>query len=504
MNVGCSLLIVTIVGILSLGLLFIGFSLRKRGKEDFGGALSAQDSGVILTFMTQNHCQEWKNLVKSLEKLNLKNRIVVYCLDEGSFRCAQQENVKAVRVSPTTNVPGEADYGTKPFKDIMMEKVRMITEELEKGVPILYLDTDIVVLQDPFPHLNKLSPKDVYFQSDEQDFRKDVTNHCAGCMFIRPTSGSKQLFGKTLSYLENVDYDDQVMLNQIIQENESSFNIGSLDPGMFPNGPRYFDAKSSVEPFLVHNNYIVGLHNKIQRFKNHNLWLLPGEKMVFLTQYYRPRWKKRMDEINKCLQLNLNNPEFDRVVLFTEEEIPLSSFDSFKNHKKIHLVNLNHRLRFKDAVTHVSEKQYKGRICVLTNSDIYFDDSLSEDVSKFDLNNAVLCLSRYDMKNDKAIRYDCNKQTCCEWSQDTWIFRAPLHITDDVELYDDLELGTPQCDHVWAFILVSSGYDVLNPCKDVKSYHLHEDEEQRNKNSMSDKEILHNNKFSYYIPSMYI
>ena len=158
---------------------------------------------------------------------------------------------------------------------------------------------------------------------------------------------------------------------------------------------------------------------------------------------------------------------------------------------------------------------YSGRICILANSDIYFDNSL-QNYSKFDLNKSVLCLSRYDIQKDNVPRrYDCKGEKCCLWSQDSWIFRAPLSILTDPQnislsevtklkrIYDFLALGTPQCDHIWAFILLTSGYSVINPCVDIKSYHLHKNNDQRNKNIQSDKQIQSNNQFSYYIPSMY-
>ena len=248
---------------------------------------------------------------------------MVYCLDQGSFECARSEGVKTVKVFPKEPLADEANYGTKEFNRIMIEKIRMINKELEKETPLLYLDTDIVVTKNPIPYLRSLPSKDAYFQSDELDFRKsDVTNHCAGCIYISPTSSSKTLFKKTLTYLQqNPTLLDQTILNQLINDNQESFKIGTMDPTLFPNGPRYFNNTISNYPYLIHNNYIVGLQEKIKRFKKHKLWFLDNERCILLTQYYEPKWEERKEEMEECLQKNLNHSDIERVVLFTEKKL---------------------------------------------------------------------------------------------------------------------------------------------------------------------------------------
>ena len=488
----------------------------------------------IITFFTKKHCDEWRNLMKSLDILNLKKYVVVYCLDKGSYKCARNENVKTVQMF--TNIAEEANFSTLSFQAIMIEKIRMIVEELKNGIPLLYLDTDVVVLKNPFPHLKQLTAKDVYLQSDMTDGRtSDITNYCAGCMYILPTYESERLFTDTLNLLEKnhkkqkqngaknyKNYADQDIINEIIKK-RPELNVETLDPIEFPNGVRYFDHLDKYpkgrEPFLVHNNWIVGLKKKIERFKKHNLWFLHDvSKLVLITQYYFPKWPERKKEIDICLQKNLDNPMIRKVLLFTESHIPSSYFKNFRNAQKIRIQNIGKRLTYKDVVT-TANRDFSGEICILANSDIYFDKTL-KNIDKFDLTTSVLCLSRYEvLSKDSYRRFDCNDQTCCTWSQDTWIFKSPLTLlspkplpegkymtqkkkNEVAKLYNKgIQLGTFGCEHVWAFILKISGYKILNPCIDIKTYHLHSNFKQRGENNTYKPD----NREDYftYLPSMY-
>ena len=64
--------------------------------------------------------------------------------------------------------------------------------------------------------------------------------------------------------------DDQGVINETISD------IGTLDPSSYPNGHRYFNEREKCDeiPILIHNNWIVGLNPKIERFKKHGLWYI--------------------------------------------------------------------------------------------------------------------------------------------------------------------------------------------------------------------------------------
>ena len=69
---------------------------------------------------------------------------------------------------------------------------------------------------------------------------------------------------------------DQNSFN-IVLKNED-IKLAILDLKDYPNGSRYFNNINSIyknyTPKIVHNNYIVGTKNKIERFKKNGLWFI--------------------------------------------------------------------------------------------------------------------------------------------------------------------------------------------------------------------------------------
>lgn len=73
--------------------------------------------------------------------------------------------------------------------------------------------------------------------------------------------------------LENRETDDQVIFQKIVFEMSANGKV--LPASHFPPGRHYFEDMCSLERqkvVIIHNNFIVGLQSKIQRFKEWNLW----------------------------------------------------------------------------------------------------------------------------------------------------------------------------------------------------------------------------------------
>lgn len=237
----------------------------------------------IVTFFTGNLCDEWRNLVFTIRKVNLIDLLVVFPLDDTALTCCKNEGVEFRTDLVLNNLPGEASFGKKKWGDIMKVKLEAIKIILQDNYFVLYVDTDIVFFRDPFVHIFNLPPKDIYFQSDngrEVDaFRAVIgkTNLCAGFMFIIPNKKCIELMDRSLNNIEksNCKLYDQDAINDILKnKNKQIVNYGILSPSLFPNGKRYFEMREQCakNPFIVHNNYIVGLDAKVNRFKKYGLW----------------------------------------------------------------------------------------------------------------------------------------------------------------------------------------------------------------------------------------
>jgi len=84
-----------------------------------------------------------------------------------------------------------------------------------------------------------------------------------------------------------------------------------------------------------------------------------------------------------------------------------------------------------------------------------------------------LSLTRWDVKADNVFNTNNHVDSSVLFdtpdSQDTWIFMGGVPQISGA----DFTLGKAGCDNSIAYMLEQSGYNVLNPSRTIKTYHLH-------------------------------
>lgn len=171
--------------------------------------------------------------------------------------------------------------------------------------------------------------------------------------------------------------------------------------------------------------------------------------ITLYTSYYKDKSAVRQAELAHCLQKNLDNPAIDKIVLICEDEPP--------NHPKISPL-FEGRPTYKRFFDLIRIYATSNDISIVSNSDIYFDESLRD----IRINGkTVIALSRYDMPSGKLHN--------CAGSQDTWIFQGKVLPVR----YSEFNLGIPGCDNRIAWELHRAGYKLINPASWLKSYHYH-------------------------------
>ena len=176
---------------------------------------------------------------------------------------------------------------------------------------------------------------------------------------------------------------------------------------------------------------------------------------------YTDRSPERQAEIDQCLRRNIDNPLIARVVLIDETGKPPA-------HPKVTPVPFKGRPTFDDYFDVIGRHTAPGDVNVITNSDVYFDDSLGR-LADLDLMGRLLTLLRYEVLADGSTEL-CNYHgSAMSNSQDAWIFRGKPRLRTKA----DFTLGRPGCDCRLARLFWEAGYEVYNPAFDLKSYHLH-------------------------------
>jgi hypothetical protein len=189
--------------------------------------------------------------------------------------------------------------------------------------------------------------------------------------------------------------------------------------------------------------------------------------MYLITSYYISNKIERQKEIQKCLIKNNNNKYIEKIYLLNDKYYDMSFLIDDSKIVQIIISNeKNYKLNFKDCINFIN-KNLEDKICILSNSDIYFDESLSKIIN---LDNKLFALLRYDEdefeKKNLFKLYDCARDD----SQDSWIFKSPLKL--DIEKIN-FNFGTLGCDNILANVIHEAGIEISNPCYDIIITHVH-------------------------------
>lgn len=168
-----------------------------------------------------------------------------------------------------------ADFGSKAYKKLIYLRTKYVLYFLRMNYKIIITDVDSVWISDPLSYLNKIS-LDVGGQQDNQRL-------CGGFLFLNGSSRDVlRLWTEVLlnfrAVLENTSNDieltEQGILHSLLESKYQYLAVNGFPQSLFPSGHDYFDKirLKNSSPIVIHNNYLVGYHKKIERFKKFGLW----------------------------------------------------------------------------------------------------------------------------------------------------------------------------------------------------------------------------------------
>ena len=229
----------------------------------------------IIYFFTKDLCDEWKNSIYTIKKQKLQDFVVVFPLDSDALECIKSENIKYDTRFLNKIKVGHADYDTTKFKQLVYFKILAIKYYIDLDYNVFYIDTDTVILGDIV--------KDIYTFPRGYDLyaQEDSGSICTGCMLLKPTDKMKKMLIEADKYFKNnwnniMSNSDQSLIIKLIREYNIKYKL--LPWQKYANGSKYFNTEREYfkkhKPLFIHNNYIIGLQNKIKRFKNYGLWFI--------------------------------------------------------------------------------------------------------------------------------------------------------------------------------------------------------------------------------------
>ncbi|MFA5248898.1 MAG: hypothetical protein WC415_06850 [Patescibacteria group bacterium] len=179
--------------------------------------------------------------------------------------------------------------------------------------------------------------------------------------------------------------------------------------------------------------------------------------MHLITTFFKSNSENRNEEYYSCLKNNSNN-KFIKSINILSEDIGIKNITEYD---KVNFVNINTKPTFRNLIDYANEHIMYNEIVIISNADIYFDDTL--ECVTFEKDYAY-CLSRWHTLSNNDNWFHEKISAC----YDTWILKTPI-IVEDV----DFCMGVAGCDSRISYQFFKSGYLPINPSFLIKCYHLH-------------------------------
>ena len=204
-----------------------------------------------------------------------------------------------------------------------------------------------------------------------------------------------------------------------------------------------------------------------------------------IQQYFRHNLPKRAREIWTCLEKNLASPYIDKILLLNEME-----YDDLPKTDKIVSRVIGSRLTYADVMNAIKTELPDGSIAVFSNSDIWFDESLSA-LWTVGLKERRMFFALLRWEDENTIfgpRAD---------SQDSWIVAKDCV---DFDVTDDdfgFPFGKSGCDNAITVAMLRKKFLIANPAYTLKTHHVH----TSNIRNYSPRDILYKPFYMHVDPS---
>jgi hypothetical protein len=163
-----------------------------------------------------------------------------------------------------------ASYNTQQFQSITKRKLEIILHNMNLDNEVLWIDNDIVLFENIIQDVRKYHGNFV--------MQDDLWGVCTGFFLARSTPSSKALIQRSIEYLEkseNPTQNDQHAFNKEcakMMRTSFGFHISKLPQDEYPNGQVYFNENRKSKAKIVHSNYLATTAEKVDRFKQFDLW----------------------------------------------------------------------------------------------------------------------------------------------------------------------------------------------------------------------------------------
>lgn len=303
---------------------------------------ASKDGYLVVLTVNSGYLDLALNWVCSAEAIHFHHYILIAeDLDAASF--FKQRSIPVIVRKNAPQTKPAADYGSVEFQETMSFRTEFLQSVLNAGFHFVTADMDGLWLDDPLQYFN--------FNADLSGQLHKETKISGGFVIVRATRYGKNFWQQVIdcqrensiflathpkgSY-EPSKYTEQYCINELSHglSSQPLFTKALLDPWLFPDGKSFFDEKNpqyrGIAPAVIHNNWIVGTKQKLNRLKEWNLHSADEEKKVCLSLNL-----KELQQPNLFLPSSSPMPSSSSSILTLHIRILITSYQSSKTIEEI-------------------------------------------------------------------------------------------------------------------------------------------------------------------------
>jgi hypothetical protein len=241
----------------------------NRGKELIKGwikhdVLSQQKMDwTVVVSVSEGFFQMFLNWWYYYKKHYLNLQVYVFAEDEFVFsKLKYALEIKVFKSSQKIERNFAETYGSSGYKEMVSKRAGYILKSFESCNRVIYTDVDTIWKYNPLPHL--VGNYDLWASLD------DISYVCTGFFAIIKTQKTVSFLKKWNNELINQSQLNQPVFNRVLKS--TNIKTAYLNRNEFPSGNIYFSKSSPKNAVIIHNNFIIGLDKKVERFKHWGLW----------------------------------------------------------------------------------------------------------------------------------------------------------------------------------------------------------------------------------------
>jgi hypothetical protein len=257
--------------------------------------VSAKVSPVLVSLVNYAYVTMTCNWLCNTADMGVHPHVLLLVTDQRTQTLLQHNwpNVASVIVPDTGNLSGPQTYGFRGFLELMAWRTEIVLKLLQANIEVMLFDTDIVWIRNVMPVMTKNQSIDFVGTMNN----RDGSEINAGLLLLRPTAGTLEMwqsvtdamrkFMKGITVLNktnrwiSISENEQLYLNQAFSKLKNGLCYFLVPHDVIASGRWYGNMfapknrrKLSPNLMAIHNNFIMGLSNKVHRAKNHGQWFL--------------------------------------------------------------------------------------------------------------------------------------------------------------------------------------------------------------------------------------